>query len=91
MYSPTPYTSVEKSGSPCADLLAMAERELSAFFQAVTRLFGVRHAALSAEEWLNELTTTSHLPASAREWRRFTAKVSTRLASRVTATEFLNV
>jgi hypothetical protein len=36
--------------SHCADLLTMAERELSAFFNAVTQLFGPEQAELSTED-----------------------------------------
>jgi hypothetical protein len=89
MHSPAPYTSVAKSDSRCADFSAMAERELSAFFQAVTRLFGPQQAELSAEEWLRDLIEFDHLPASASELRSLTAKVSARLASRVTASQSL--
>ncbi len=91
MHSPAPNISVAQSNFPCADLLEMAERELSAFFQAVTRLFGPCQAVLSAEEWLRELTAMNDLPASSTAWRSLTARVSTRLASRVAATKFLNV
>jgi hypothetical protein len=69
----------------CADLMTMAERELSAFFNAVTQLFGSEQAELSAEDWLNELIEIDGLPASAREWRLITAKVSTRLPRGVSA------
>jgi hypothetical protein len=61
----------------------MAERELSAFFNAVTQLFGSEQAELSAEDWLRELIEVDGLPASAREWRLITARISTRLASRL--------
>ena len=67
----------------CIDLMTMAERELSAFFNAVTELFGSEQAELSAEDWLQEMIETDGLPASTREWRSITAKVSTRLASRM--------
>jgi hypothetical protein len=74
--------------------MTMAERELSAFFTAVTRLFGSEQAELSAEDWLHELIAIEELPTSAREWRLITAKVSTRLPSGVNAsslsTEFTN-
>jgi hypothetical protein len=60
-----------------------AEKELSAFFNAVSRLFGSELAELSAEDWLRELIEIDDLPASTREWRLITAKVLTRLASRV--------
>jgi hypothetical protein len=65
--------------------MTMAERELSAFFNAVTQLFGSEQAELSAEDWLHELIEIDALLASAREWRLITAKASTRLASRVIA------
>jgi hypothetical protein len=69
--------------SHCADLMTMAERELSAFFNAVTQLFGSEQAELSAQDWLRELIEVDGLPASAREWRLITARISTRLASQV--------
>ena len=84
----------KNSNHPCPDLATMAERELSAFFNAVTQLFGAKQAEISAEDWLHELTETDGLPASAREWRLITAKASTRLASQASAsplwTEFTN-
>ena len=74
--------------------MTMAERELSAFFNAVTQLFGSEQAELSAEDWLHELIETEGLPTSAHEWRLITAKASTRLPSGVNAsalsTEFTN-
>ena len=70
--------------------MTMAERELSAFFTAITQMFGSEQAELSAEDWLRELAEIDGLPASAREWRLFTAKVSTRLASRVGASSLLS-
>ena len=72
----------------CADLIPMAERELSAFFNAVTQLFGSEQAKLSADDWLQELIEIDGLPASTREWRSITVQVSTRLASRVNASSF---
>ena len=79
------YKSSKNFNFPCADLMTMAERELAAFFQAVTQLFGAEQAELSAESWLQELIESDGLPTSAREWRMITAKVLTRLASRVSA------
>jgi len=73
------------SNSGCADLMTMAERELSAFFSAVTQLFGSEQAELSAQAWLHELIEIDGLPTSAREWRLITAKVSTRLPGGVNA------
>ncbi len=79
------YKSSNNSNLGCADFITTAERELSAFFNAVTELFGSEQAELSAEDWLHELIEIDGLPASTREWRLITAKVSTRLASRVRA------
>jgi len=79
------YKPSQNSNPRCADLMKMAERELSAFFKAVTQSFGSEQAELSAEDWLRELIEIDGLPASAREWRFITAKVSTRLANRVNA------
>ena len=69
----------------------MAERELSAFFRAVTKLFGSEQAEMSAEDWLIELSESDGLPSSIREWRGITAKASSRLASRVNASSLTEV
>ena len=79
------------SNSGCADLMTMAERELSAFFGAITQLFGSEQADLAAEEWLHELIEIDSLPTSAREWRLITAKVSTRLPRGVNASSPVTV
>jgi hypothetical protein len=79
------YNPPKNSNHPCPDLVTMAERELSAFFNAVTQLFGTEQAEISARDWLCELIEIDRLPASTREWRLITAKASTRLASRVSA------
>jgi hypothetical protein len=71
------------SDSDCADLMTMAEREFSAFFSAVTQLFGSGQAELSAQDWLHELIEIDDLPTSARQWRLITTKGLTRLAGRV--------
>jgi hypothetical protein len=88
------YKSVKSSNPGCADLMTMAEQELLAFFNAVTDLFGSEQAEISAEDWLRELIEIDGLPASAREWRLITARVSTRLANRANAsslsTKFVN-
>ena len=65
------------------DLVTMANRELSAFFSAVTELFGPEQAEQSAEDWLQELTASRDLPASTRQWRTLTVTAAARLASRV--------
>ena len=84
----------KNSDHPCPDLTMIAERELSAFFNAVTQLFGSEQAELSAKDWLQELMVAEGLPASTREWRLITAKASTRLATRLSvsslSTGFVN-
>jgi len=88
------YRPSKNSDHPCPDLTMMAELELSAFFNAVTQLFGSDQAELSAQDWLQELIVVDGLPASTREWRLITAKASTRLASRLSvsalSTRFVN-
>ena len=88
------YKPSKNSTSLCDDVTVMAERELSAFFNAITQLFGPEQAEISAEDWLHELIEIDGLPTSAREWRLITAKVSTRLPNGVKAsslsTEFAN-
>ena len=79
------FRNLPKQDAVCADVLAMAERELAAFSSAVTELFGSAQAEISAEEWLRELMAIHELPASARQWRSLTVKVLARLASRVSA------
>jgi hypothetical protein len=79
------YEPSANSSSGCADFMTMAERELSAFFNAVTEVFGAEQAEISAEDWLREVIEIDGLPASAREWQLITAKASARLASRVSA------
>ena len=83
------YQTSKNSNHPCSDLMTMAERELSAFFKAVTQSFGSEQAELSADDWLRELIEIDGLPASAREWQLITAKASTRLAGRVRASSLL--
>lgn len=75
----------EPSNARCTDLATLAERELSAFFRAVTELFGAEQARLSAEEWLHEVAEIADLPGSSREFRAITTKVLVRLAKRLQA------
>ncbi len=85
MTSLADYKASNNSNPGCADFVTMAERELWAFFRAVSQSFGSEQAEISAKDWLQELIEIDVLPASAREWRLITAKVSTRLANRVNA------
>jgi len=71
-----------KHSLTCADLVTMAERELSAFIRAVTELFGSEQARISAEDWLDELASMDCLPGStSRDWRSVTIAVLARLAT----------
>lgn len=81
--------SSNRSNSGCTDVRTMAERELFAFFRAVTELFGSEEAELAAKDWVHELNESHSLPGSAREWRWITAKVSSRIAGRVHASSLL--
>ena len=63
----------------------MAERELSAFILAVTKLFGPEQARLSTEDWLDESELMDRPPrATSRDWRAVTVAASARLANRGT-------
>jgi hypothetical protein len=79
------YEPPKNSNPPCPDLTTMAERELSALFNAISQMFGSEQAQLSAEDWMHELIEIDGLPASTREWRLITTKVLTRLARRLSA------
>lgn len=69
----------------CANSVSLAERELAAFFGAVTELYGSELAEFAVEQWLRELEAIDYLPISAREWRWVTVKASVRLANRMNA------
>jgi hypothetical protein len=71
------------SKTSCGKFLTPGERELSAFIKAVSQIFGVEQAQISAEDWLAQLVEINELPASTREWRLITAKASMQLANRV--------
>ncbi len=72
------------SNSTYADQTRIAERELAAFFGAVTELFGPQQAKVAAEDWLDEAEVIDSPPRSTtRDWRAVTIAASTRLASRL--------
>ncbi len=74
--------------STYADEVHIAERELSAFFSAVTQLFGPEEAKLSAEDWLDESELMdSPSPSTSRHWRAVTIAASARLANRLAAAQ----
>ena len=62
----------------------LAERELSSFIAAVTKLYGPEQAKLSAQDWLDESEVMDSPPRSEeRDWRAVTIAASARLANRV--------
>jgi hypothetical protein len=64
----------------------LAERELSSFIAAVTKLYGPQQARLSAEDWLAESELMdSPTRSEERNWRAVTIAASARLANRVNA------
>jgi len=70
----------------CRDGTSMSEREFSTFTRAVTEMFGPEQGRLSAEDWLNELSSPERLPGSTScEWRRVTIASLARLAIRMSA------
>ena len=67
----------------------LAERELSSFVAAVTKLFGAEEAGVAAEDWLDESDLLDSPPRSeARDWRSVTIAASARLADRVDAARY---
>jgi hypothetical protein len=70
-------------GSTYVEQTDLAERELSSFIAAVKELYGSEDAALSANDWIDELKLVESLPRSEmRDWRAVTIAASVRLAGR---------
>jgi hypothetical protein len=84
----SPNEPYQNENSVCAEPAVGAERELSAFFAAVTELFGPEQATLAAKDWLQQLEVMTDLPGSPREWRALSIEASARLAKRVNANGF---
>ncbi len=65
----------------------LAEREMSSFVSAVTKLYGPEQATLSAQDWLDQAELTYSQPLSReRHWRAVTIAASARLADRLNTT-----
>ena len=70
--------------SNLGDLMAAAARELGAFINAVTDLYGADQARLAAEDWLLELEMTDLVPELSNcVWRTLTIVSASRLAVRL--------
>ena len=65
-----------------AKLIAIAERELSAFFSAVAGSFGSEEATLAAKDWLQQLEGMKPLPDSPRQLRLLSISAAAKLAKR---------
>ena len=70
-----------------AERIAIAERELSAFFSAVAGSFGPEEATLAAKDWLQELEEMKTLPDS-RQLRLLSISAAAKLAKRVNSKGF---
>ena len=79
MQSPDPF-----SDSIYLEQTYLAERELSSFVAAVSKLYGPEQAKLSANDWLDESELIDSPPRSEeRNWHAITVAAAARLASRI--------
>jgi hypothetical protein len=73
---------IDQEGS-MAQLLASAERELSAFVTAVNQLFDAEQGRKATKTWIEELERTDWPSgASAIDWRKVTIAAAARLVRR---------
>ena len=62
----------------------MAQRELGAFLYVVSESYGPEEAAISADDWLDELTALDRVgDPTPSDWRLITIAAANRLATRV--------
>jgi hypothetical protein len=62
----------------------MAQRELGAFLHVVAELYGPEAAAISVDDWLDELTLSDWVgEPTPSHWRLVTIAAASRLATRV--------
>lgn len=78
-----PGQQLKSTAAPAANLIILAERELAAFYKAVSELFGPEQARLSTAEWIDELRSTNW-PAEpgVSDFHRITTAASATLAHR---------
>ena len=73
----------DQEGRSIAQLLASAEKELSAFVAAVHQLFGAEQAQKAAANWMEELERMDwSSEASVVDWRGLTIATAARIAGR---------
>jgi hypothetical protein len=66
-----------------ADILNLAEKELTAYARAVSELFGAEHARQAVEDWIEELELTEWSQGNTGHvWRHVTVAAAVRLANR---------
>lgn len=85
-------SSVQTSYSPADEPTAAAERELAAFYGAISATYGPAEAMQAAYDWIEELerldreeskSAPRHVAGSAPNWRYVTIGAARRFASRV--------
>jgi len=85
-------SSAQSSSSPTGELVTTAERELAAFYRAISVAYGPEEAMLAAELWIEELEKSDgdrlkgaslRFDGSLSKWRSVTINASRRFASRV--------
>jgi len=85
-------SSVQTSSSPADGLAAAAERELTAYYAAISATYGPEEAMQAAHDWIEELERADkeelkcvprNVAGSLPNWRGVTISAARRLASRV--------
>ena len=85
-------SSVQASSSPVDKLVAAAERELAAYYTAISATYGPEEAMQAAHDWIEELERADkeelkcvprNVAGSLPNWRGVTISAARRLASRV--------
>jgi hypothetical protein len=75
-------SAIDQEGS-MTQVLASAERELSAYVAAVNQLFDAEEGRKAAKSWIEELERTDWLSGpSAIDWRKVTIAAAARLVRR---------
>jgi hypothetical protein len=74
----------QSSFSPDAALQGEAQRELAAFYAAVSEMYGPEEAMRAALDWIEALEKTDSISGgSLPDWRQATVAAASGLASRV--------
>lgn len=86
------FYSMQTSSSPADEPTAAAERELAAFYGAISATYGPEEAMQAAYGWIEELvrpyreeskSAPRHVAGPAPNWRYVTISAARRFASRV--------